>query len=628
LILKARNLRPEFRYLNIRLQLEKQRLWNWSEGAGIIGFLEDKQDGSDASVTGLNRHLILDVISEIQLLLTKFVKVQGRYQEISSEEVSSSEELSKDSLQLSDEGPMEAEKDPATAQSDFMCRLPASETLMRKFIKRVQGSETVPKRLRWAVWDGGKFKELIDRLKEMNDCLMDLVDNSIKQQILRTTKDTSMILLGACNKADDLRQLALALDYGGYNATSRTPLRIRSPQQISQESTNSKELLYLARFKELNESMDDDTSDKNLSGNFKIQQSPEQMKSSEIAWTDVELSDENSYSLFSSERVRSEGRFRGKTVWIEWKDYQPNSQNLSEPDPKIATRVRKLATLLRRDEKPAAFCVPHCMGYFDDVKYNTQARFRMRRQRESNHPILPQDDDARNTMYFRFGFVFEKPPDVDPSTVSIDLLELLRSRPRPSLTHRMILAKTIANCIRYLHSVNWLHKGIRSSNILFFPSENSEISYAKPLLSGFDYARPASQKELTETPPSNTECDIYRHPVAQSLSGRKGYKRSFDFYSLGVVLIEIIEWRPIDRIVGLEGMETVTVMTALRVRKRLLNRGFLESVASNGGTLYERSVRYCLECNEGESGENVEMDAQLGENFYENVVKRLERIQC
>jgi hypothetical protein len=124
------------------------------------------------------------------------------------------------------------------------------------------------------------------------------------------------------------------------------------------------------------------------------------------------------------------------------------------------------------------------------------------------------------------------------------------------------------------------------------------------------------------------EFDIYRHPAAQSLSDRQGYRRSFDIYSLGIVLVEIIEWSPVHQIVKLEGTETVTVMTALRVRKRLLNQGFLESVASNGGTLYERSVRYCLESDEGESGENEELNAQLGENFYEHVVKRLEKIQC
>jgi hypothetical protein len=114
--------------------------------------------------------------------------------------------------------------------------------------------------------------------------------------------------------------------------------------------------------------MDDDTLDTNLGGHIKPQQCPEQMRSSELAWTDVELSDATSYNLVSSEDVRVEGRYRGKSVWIEWKDYQPNSQNLSDPDSKTLTRVRKLATLLRKDEKPAAFCVPHCMGYFDDVK--------------------------------------------------------------------------------------------------------------------------------------------------------------------------------------------------------------------------------------------------------------------
>jgi hypothetical protein len=109
----------------------------------------------------------------------------------------------------------------------------------------------------------------------------------------------------------------------------------------------------------------------------------------------------------------------------------------------------------------------------------------------------------------RIGFVFEKPSveGVSPDSRPVSLFELLDSSAKPRVTDRIRLAHAVANCLLYLHSVNWLHKGLRSQNVVFFPinvkekgKPSTKIDYSKPYLSGFDFARPARADEMTEIP--------------------------------------------------------------------------------------------------------------------------------
>jgi hypothetical protein len=114
----------------------------------------------------------------------------------------------------------------------------------------------------------------------------------------------------------------------------------------------------------------------------------------------------------------------------------------------VAQRISRLARLLGDREKPSEFLVPECVGYVHDKEPS------------------------------RFGFVFKSlhvspapngrlhPPPTPPTT----LLELLSGgAPKPSLTTRIRIARTVATSIWYLHATNWLHKGLRSENAVWKP---------------------------------------------------------------------------------------------------------------------------------------------------------------
>ncbi|KAH0536193.1 hypothetical protein FGG08_006901, partial [Glutinoglossum americanum] len=214
----------------------------------------------------------------------------------------------------------------------------------------------------------------------------------------------------------------------------------------------------------------------------------------------------------------------------------------------------------------------------------------------------------------------------------------------PSLTTRIDLALAITNCIRYLHSTNWLHKGLRSHNIIFFasppqsPASSATTSQPKPdcdllspILTGFDYARPARSEEMTERPPENPEYDIYRHPATHSSNPTSSYKKPYDIYSLGVILVEIAHWRPIDQIIGIEDLAKAKPEKTRGVQKLLLDtaEGYLDDVAFRVGERYREAVVMCLSGEFGVGGKGLkdykeeEHGARLQAEFYEKVVLKL-----
>ena len=311
-------------------------------------------------------------------------------------------------------------------------------------------------------------------------------------------------------------------------------------------------------------------------------------------------------------------------VWIEWKEYDYLAPGSTSPPPLIVDRVQKLAALLHHTPKPDAFRVPHCLGYFDNAHPPS-----------TSDPESDCDEDATDP---RIGFVFERPKDegISPDTPPTSLSELLQSYPKPRITDRIRLAHAVANCLLYLHSVNWLHKGLRSHNIVFFPITTvtdagvkiTKVDYSKPYLSGFDFARPARADELTEVPGDIPEYNLYRHPSTQGFGfgPRESFRKSFDIYSFGVVLVELAHWETIDKVLRIE---IGKVRLAAKIREMLLEEKRIMDVGANMGEMYEEATRKCIAGGKelGIEEANGEMSdavaAKLSMRFYEDVVKKL-----
>ena len=202
----------------------------------------------------------------------------------------------------------------------------------------------------------------------------------------------------------------------------------------------------------------------------------------------------------------------------------------------------------------------------------------------------------------------------------------------PRLSDRIQLAHKIATCILYIHAVNWLHKALRSDSIMVFTKEN-KYDLEHPLITGYEYARPDRDGETTTGGASNPWREIYAHPMYQGGATKGGYRKSFDIYSLGVILLEIAYWKSIEMIMEIDPGKAPT-KDLFQICERLLapDSEYLEYVRANLGDKYCDAVTSCLNArsafgiskNEAES--NVQVGARLQRNFTALVVDSLEQI--
>lgn len=326
-----------------------------------------------------------------------------------------------------------------------------------------------------------------------------------------------------------------------------------------------------------------------------------------------------------------------RKCWVEWKDYEAELPGEVDPTKEvILERTRKLAALLHHSPKPDAFRTPHCLGFFDKAPPRTKSQIgtdNSNNDRDSKEDN--EEEEEEDILNYRLGLVFERPEDVHASLPPISLHELLRTVRKPRVTERVTLAHAVAHCLLYLHAVNWLHKGLRSHNIIFFRTETGQVAYDKPYLSGFDFSRPA--KDTMTQIPDDVENDLYRHPHAQSSTHakeRERFRRSFDIYSLGVMFVEIAFWKPVGRVLDIDLIAAQrSRRVAQGVRSQLLDPSVIEEIGASMGEKFENATRRCIAGGEQlglvEGGDETSdaVAANLSMAFYENVVQQLGSIR-
>ena len=104
-----------------------------------------------------------------------------------------------------------------------------------------------------------------------------------------------------------------------------------------------------------------------------------------------------------------------------------------------------------------------------------------------------------------------------------------------------------------LHTSGWLHKELRSDNIIFIQKadvvrdNNVDLSTYSMYVAGYVYARGDDPGEMTEPLKSEVEADLYRHPLSLGRS-RLSFRKSFDIFSVGCTLLEIGLWSSLRQI--------------------------------------------------------------------------------
>lgn len=218
---------------------------------------------------------------------------------------------------------------------------------------------------------------------------------------------------------------------------------------------------------------------------------------------------------------------------------------------------------------------------------------------------------------------------------------------KSTLKHRLYIAYTLSETLYHLHLVGWVHKSLRSENVLLFPRSSSDnpqppdtkdttthrstkFEYVVPWLVGFEYARVVSGDSGLVTD-RGIKRNMYRHPERWNTPTHK-FSKIHDIYALGTILLEIGLWRPIQRLseTGFsraEGADDSAAGQAIKetVRVQLLNHA--EKLPYSLGRSYYGVVIACLK---GSAVEGFDVDPADGEGlqkaFRARVVEPLNRL--
>ncbi|KAF3927072.1 hypothetical protein AA313_de0203043 [Arthrobotrys entomopaga] len=143
----------------------------------------------------------------------------------------------------------------------------------------------------------------------------------------------------------------------------------------------------------------------------------------------------------------------------------------------------------------------------------------------------------RSNNIAAFVFIFEIPRGL---SAPVGLRNLLSdSGHLHSLSHRLQIAKDLAKAVNYIHMFGYVHKNIRSENVIVLQDGRSDIGSA--FLVGFEEIRLA-EGESRRLGDSILERNIYRHPERQGPNPQEYFIMQHDIYSLGVCLLEIGLW--------------------------------------------------------------------------------------
>lgn len=264
-----------------------------------------------------------------------------------------------------------------------------------------------------------------------------------------------------------------------------------------------------------------------------------------------------------------------KQILIEWLEYDGSWADRKD---ELIQRVQDIASFRAPSSASHAFPVLTSAGYYHDVVKHS------------------------------FGIVYYFPPRQPKPSLSIpdiekprnlrDIILKTRSRiQRPSLDQVFDTALKLINVVLTMHKASWLHKNISSYNIIFFPDRFSSIAEAmtEPYFIGFNYSRLNLESAFTQGPSKQLE---YQHP--EYLSGPKRFRQEYEYYSVGLVLLELSLWLPLE-VITKDIRGSPTEMLNVLLEKEV------PKLKTYMGSAYEDAVVTCLKGDFGGSANSAEV---------------------
>lgn len=264
-------------------------------------------------------------------------------------------------------------------------------------------------------------------------------------------------------------------------------------------------------------------------------------------------------------------------VLVEWKTYDAHWKNETE---KLQVLMDDLTNLLDVEVTPrvgaAEYRILNCLGYFHETR-----NFRF--------GFLYALRDPKAIHLFSLNNVLRLTAALENDNDGDGLLPGDDSPPPPMLPDLgdiFLLAKDLSSCLLAVHQAGWLHKNLSSHHVLVFTPDQASVSQhvASAVLSGFNDSRPEASG-FTLGP--SREFMLYRHP---SYVPGVPFQRAFDYFGLGVVLLEMGLWLPISKLRELHPDQP----TPEAFRLKLL-QFYVPQLGERMGARYREAVRFCLD---------------------------------
>ena len=277
-------------------------------------------------------------------------------------------------------------------------------------------------------------------------------------------------------------------------------------------------------------------------------------------------------------------------ILVEWRDYGrilTSDKDMKVTQSQVETMYRRIQALVTMLRKPMSTNLQRleCLGAFHK----------------------PQDS--------RFGMVYSLP---EQTSVPTRLHYLLRGGGAKGITpphigQRFHLAKSLAVSLQNVHLCGWLHKDLSSYNIIFLDlPEQMNANQWMPYLIGFQYSREDSENAFTSAFDSNSDAREYQHPDYRARL--RSFQKGFDYYSLGLVLLEIAAWECLSSVYN----------TKLDLSPRELQEQYIRicetKILERMGPTYCEATKVCLLADSRLKG--TENDVAL--DFQRLVIDRLE----
>ncbi|KAI0886485.1 prion-inhibition and propagation-domain-containing protein [Annulohypoxylon maeteangense] len=611
---------PElYKHLRIQVQIEQQRFLGFAHEAGLL-----HEKGKICAVLGVNHLILKDVLIAINTLFQEYEQKNMKYESIvgrrdipwddSSEPQSNLVPLLRfDSIYATENNNPEEQNHAFSISRGFRKAGYRTATVARKL--RTIFAE--PKRLVWVSVDKEEFESLVERLRVFNSFLIGLLDTSHIKRLENYAEMNYLELLHLQGDVQSLRILIEALDRDAINFKKKVdPILSSLIQKLSLEPAMIESIV------------DDHESRQYIRRLAKLKLRHVEIDQPQVLDTPIfydsttMLLDISIFNFCPGDSLRCDKKRRSvaswgdRKVWVEWIEQPPHRLEEYAAVSLSERRVTMLTRLLS-EEIPPNFRAPRCLGY-------------------TKSPICNGE--------FDFGIVFENPSDMYPNSMWATLHHLLTDHPKPSITTRISLSSALADCLFSFHSVDWLHKSLGSENILFFYEDKEQVNIDMPYIAGYDFSRPTSILEMTRKPPFDPWSDIYRHPFAQFGEAKSHYRKAYDMYSLGVLLIEIALWKPIEKILDIKDLREITCQDLRGIAGKLRGlpdaagettsniRTPIEDIANECGNSYRDIVEMCLKANEAENpayiGESsASIKTRLRMMFREQITDKLRTLK-